>query len=57
MKMKKNHIITLEQFKDKNYGNRGTTVRDKLENGYKNFKLKVLIHSILIKKGGLFPKK
>lgn len=57
MKMKKNNIMTLEQFKDKNYGNRGTTVRDKLENGYKNFKLKVLIHSILIKKGGLFPKK
>lgn len=51
MKMKKNHIITLEQFKDKNYGNRGTTKRDKLEAGYKNFKLGALIHEARIEKG------
>jgi len=29
--------MTLEQFKDKHYGKRGTTKRDELEAGYKNF--------------------
>ena len=51
MKMKKNKILTLEQFKDKNYGKRGTAKRDKLEAGYKNFKLGALIHEARIEKG------
>lgn len=51
MKMKKNNIITLEQFKDKNYGKRGTTKRDKLEAGYENFKLGALIHEARLEKG------
>ena len=49
--MKKNNIITLEQFKDKNYGKRGTTKRDKLEAGYENFKLGALIHEARLEKG------
>jgi len=49
--MKKNNIITLEQFKDKHYGVRGTTKRDELEAGYKNFKIGALIHEARIEKG------
>ncbi len=49
--MKKNNITTLQQFKDKNYGKRGTTKRDKLETGYENFKLGALIHEARIEKG------
>jgi DNA-binding XRE family transcriptional regulator len=51
MKMKKNNIITLEQFKDKHYGVRGTTKRDELEAGYENFKIGALIHEARIEKG------
>jgi ribosome-binding protein aMBF1 (putative translation factor) len=51
MKTKKNNILTLEQFKDKNYGVRGTTKRDKLETGYENFKLGALIHEARLEKG------
>jgi DNA-binding XRE family transcriptional regulator len=49
--MKKNNIITLEQFKDKHYGVRGTTKRDELEAGYENFKIGALIHEARIEKG------
>jgi len=49
--MKKNKILTLEQFKDKNYGKRGTAKRDKLEAGYENFKLGALIHEARLEKG------
>jgi len=51
MKEKKNNILTLEQFKDKNYGKRGTSKRDKLETGYENFKLGALIHEARLEKG------
>jgi ribosome-binding protein aMBF1 (putative translation factor) len=51
MKTKKNNILTLEQFKDKNYGERGTAKRDKLEAGYENFKLGALIHEARLEKG------
>ena len=49
--MRKNNILTLEQFKDKNYGKSGTTKRDELESGYVNFKLGALIHEARIEKG------
>ena len=49
--MKKNNIITLEQFKDRHYGMRGTTKRDELETGYENFKIGALIHEARIEKG------
>jgi ribosome-binding protein aMBF1 (putative translation factor) len=51
MKVKKNNILTLEQFKDKNYGKRGSVKRDKLEDGYENFKLGALIQEARLEKG------
>ncbi|MCX6162253.1 MAG: helix-turn-helix transcriptional regulator [Ignavibacteriae bacterium] len=51
MKAKKNNILTLEQFKDRNYGKRRTAKREELEAGYRNFKLGSLIHEARLKKG------
>ena len=51
MKMKKNNVITLEVFKDRHYGKRGTAKRDELEAGYENFKIGALIHKARIEKG------
>src|SRR4030042_3376482 len=51
MKMKKDNLLTVEQFKDKNYGKRGTKKREKLEEGYENFKIGALIHEARIEKG------
>jgi len=51
MKMKKDNILTLEQFIDKNYGKRGIPKREKLEEGYENFKIGALIHEARIVKG------
>ncbi len=49
--MKRNNLITLEQFKDKHYGKRGTTKREELEAGYENFRIGALIHEARIEKG------
>ena len=49
--MKKNNIVTLEQFKDKHYGKRGTAKREELEAGYENFKIGSLIHEARVEKG------
>jgi ribosome-binding protein aMBF1 (putative translation factor) len=51
MKMKKDNMLTLEQFKDKHYGKRGTAKRDELKAGYENFKIGALIHEARIEKG------
>ncbi len=51
MKMKKNNIITLDQFKDKHYGIRGTAKREELESGFENFKIGALIHEARVEKG------
>jgi DNA-binding Xre family transcriptional regulator len=51
MKAKKNNIMTLNQFKDKQYGKRGTAKREKLEAGYENFKIGVLLHEARLEKG------
>lgn len=51
MKPKKNNITTLEQFKDKHYGKRGTEKRDKLDAGYESFKIGSLIYEARRKKG------
>ena len=51
MKTKNNNIITLEEFKEKNYGKLGTKERDELEAGYENFKIGALIHAARIEKG------
>ena len=51
MKTKKSNVITLDQFKDKHYGKRGTSKRDELETGYENFKIGALIHEARLEKG------
>ena len=49
--MKQNDTITLDQFKDKHYGKRGTAKREELEAGYENFKIGALIHEARIERG------
>jgi DNA-binding XRE family transcriptional regulator len=51
MKTKNKIITTLEEFKEKNYGKRGTKERDELESGYENFKIGALIQGARIEKG------
>ncbi len=42
--MSKKNIRTLEEFTTDHYGKKGTVKRDKLDKGYAEFKLGVLIH-------------
>ena len=49
--MKTKNLITLEEFKEKNYGKRGTIERDELEAGYEDFKVGALIHDIRVELG------
>lgn len=51
MKAKKNDIITLNEFKDKHYGKRGTAKREELEAGYENFKIGALLQEARLEKG------
>ena len=51
MKTKTNSKMTLDEFKDKHYGVKGTKSRDELDNGYENFKLGALLHEARIEKG------
>jgi hypothetical protein len=37
--LRKSKTSTLEQFKEKHYGKKGTAKRDKLEKGYQEFRL------------------
>jgi DNA-binding XRE family transcriptional regulator len=48
---KNKNLINLEEFKEKNYGKRGTSTRDELESGYENFKIGALIHDTRIEMG------
>lgn len=51
MKTKSNNIITLDQFKDKHYGKRGSPKRERMEAEYENFKIGAMIHEARIEKG------
>ena len=51
MKTKKSNLVTLDQFKDKHYGKRGTSRREKLEAGYDNFKIGAMIQEARLEKG------
>jgi len=51
MKMKKNNLMNLEEFKEMNYGKPGTKKRDELEAGYENFKIGALLYQARIEKG------
>ncbi len=49
--LKKNKTLTLDQFKEKHYGKRGSAKRENLENGYQEFKLGALIYEARLEKG------
>lgn len=49
--MEKNITLTLDEFKDKHYGVKGTKSRDELDSGYENFKLGFLLHQARLEKG------
>ncbi len=49
--LKKSKTLTLEQFKEKHYGKKGSTKRDKLEKGFQQFKLGAMIYEARIEKG------
>ena len=51
MKTKNMNLTTLEEFKEKNYGKRGTKKRDELEAGYESFKLGALIQDTRLEMG------
>ena len=51
MKTKKSNVMTLEEFKDKHYGKRGTAKRNALEADYENFKIGALLHEARLEKG------
>lgn len=51
MKTKNKNIITLEEFKVKNYGKKGTKERDELDAGYENFRIGALIHDTRMELG------
>jgi HTH-type transcriptional regulator / antitoxin HipB len=50
MKTKKNKLIDLEEFIDKQYGKRGVKRRDKFEQGYEAFKLGVMLQEMRLQK-------
>ena len=51
MKTKNNNITTLADFKDEQYGKRGSVKREELEAGYEQFKLGAMIHDARLEKG------
>ena len=51
MKEKNKSLLTLEEFKQKNYGKPGTKERDELDSGYEAFKIGALIHDTRIEMG------
>lgn len=51
MKTNNKNLISLEEFKEKNYGERGTKKRNELEAGYQAFKIGALIHDKRLERG------
>ena len=51
MNAKNKNLMTLEEFKEKNYGKRGTKERDELEEGYEAFRIGALIHDTRLEMG------
>lgn len=46
MTTRKNKLVDLDEFIDKEYGKRGTKKRDKFEEGYETFKLGVMLQEL-----------
>lgn len=44
-------LMTLEEFKERNYGKHGTRERDELEAGYDAFRIGALLHDLRIESG------
>lgn len=51
MKTINKNLMNLEEFKEKNYGVRGTKKRNELEAGYESFKIGALIHDARLEMG------
>jgi len=51
MKQKKNKLKSLDEFINEEFGERGTSKREKFEKGYEAFKLGALIHEARLEKG------
>ena len=51
MKAKKGNVLTLERFKEKHYGKKGTPKRDRLDAGFEDFKIGALLHEARLEKG------
>lgn len=51
MKRKINKTVSLEEFKTKHYGEKGTTKRDELEKGFESFKVGHLLKEARQKSG------
>lgn len=51
MKQKNNNLKSLDEFINEEFGERGTSKREKFEKGYEAFKLGALIHEARLKKG------
>ncbi len=51
MKTITTNLTTLEEFKEKNYGKRGTIASDELESGYEAFKIGALIQHTRVEMG------
>jgi ribosome-binding protein aMBF1 (putative translation factor) len=49
--MKKNKLLTLDEFKHKHYGEKGSPKRDNLESGFEAFKIGSLIHEARLGRG------
>lgn len=48
---KNKNLISLDEFKDKNFGKPGTKKRDELDAGYEDFKMGVLIQQTRLEMG------
>jgi DNA-binding XRE family transcriptional regulator len=46
-----NNLISLDQYVERQYGKRGTSKREKFENGYENFKIGFLLQQARLEKG------
>jgi DNA-binding XRE family transcriptional regulator len=51
MKAKNKNLTSLEEFKERNYGKRGTKKREELEAGYEAFKIGALIQDTRVELG------
>lgn len=51
MKTKNKNLMTLEEFKENNYGKPGTKALDELDTGYEAFKIGTLIHDTRLEMG------